>query len=124
VPPDLALVVMRAGGGRCLDGRHGEPGDGQNEHDFTHGIPLWFRADNNPSEMHMSNRAVIVNGERLLPREQPIPHAVYPSMRRGRVIVASMLLAGGAAMEPQGGAPVALVNSAGQPVGSVRAWQT
>jgi Cu-Zn family superoxide dismutase len=40
------------------------------------------------------------------------------------VILASMLVAGCAAIEPQGGAPVALVNANGQPVGTVRAWQT
>jgi Cu-Zn family superoxide dismutase len=33
-------------------------------------------------------------------------------------------LAGCVTDEPQGGAPMALVNSAGQKVGSVRAWQT
>src|SRR5215207_3355733 len=33
-------------------------------------------------------------------------------------------LTGCVTAEPQGGAPMALVNSAGQSVGSVRAWQT
>jgi superoxide dismutase, Cu-Zn family len=33
-------------------------------------------------------------------------------------------LAGCAAIDPQGGAPVALINASGQPIGSIRAWQT
>lgn len=45
-------------------------------------------------------------------------------MGKQLIIVSSALLAGCAAIEPQGGAPVALVNSSGQSVGAVRAWQT
>ena len=45
-------------------------------------------------------------------------------MRTRLVIIGSTLLAGCAAIEPQGGAPVALVNAGGQSIGSVRAWQT
>jgi Cu-Zn family superoxide dismutase len=39
-------------------------------------------------------------------------------------LIAGLLLGGCAAVEPSGGAPVPLVNAAGQTVGSVRAWQT
>jgi Cu-Zn family superoxide dismutase len=45
-------------------------------------------------------------------------------MGKQLIIISSALLAGCAAIEPQGGAPVALVNSSGQSVGAVRAWQT
>ena len=45
-------------------------------------------------------------------------------MGKQLIIISSALLAGCAAIEPQGGAPVALVNSSGQSVGTVRAWQT
>jgi len=41
-----------------------------------------------------------------------------------KVLALLPLLAGCAAIEPQGGAPMALVNSAGQSIGTVRAWQT
>jgi Cu-Zn family superoxide dismutase len=39
-------------------------------------------------------------------------------------LIFAALLAGCANPKPQGGRPIALVNSAGQPVGTVRAWQT
>jgi len=45
-------------------------------------------------------------------------------VRRAWILFALLTLAGCAAIDPQGGAPVALVNSSGQPIGSVRAWQT
>jgi superoxide dismutase, Cu-Zn family len=45
-------------------------------------------------------------------------------MKNALTLASALLLAGCAAIDPQGGAPVALVNSAGQSVGSVRAWQT
>jgi Cu-Zn family superoxide dismutase len=45
-------------------------------------------------------------------------------MKSPLIFTTALLLAGCAAIDPQGGAPVALVNSAGQAVGSVRAWQT
>jgi Cu-Zn family superoxide dismutase len=45
-------------------------------------------------------------------------------MEKRLAVFASALLAGCAAIEPQGGAPVALINSSGQSIGSVRAWQT
>ena len=45
-------------------------------------------------------------------------------MKSPIIFSAALLLAGCAAIDPQGGAPVALINSAGQAVGSVRAWQT
>ncbi|HKU92220.1 MAG TPA: superoxide dismutase family protein [Sphingomicrobium sp.] len=45
-------------------------------------------------------------------------------MGKQLIVISSVLLAGCAAIEPQGGAPVALVNSSGQSVGTVRAWQT
>ena len=45
-------------------------------------------------------------------------------MKSPLIFSAALLLAGCAAIDPQGGAPVALINSAGQAVGSVRAWQT
>ena len=45
-------------------------------------------------------------------------------MSKSWIFAPALLLAGCAAIEPQGGAPVALVNSSGQSVGSVRAWQT
>src|ERR1044071_3852492 len=45
-------------------------------------------------------------------------------MKSPLIFTAALLLAGCAAIDPQGGAPVALINSAGQSVGSVRAWQT
>ena len=41
-----------------------------------------------------------------------------------KVLALLPLLAGCAAIEPTGGAPMALVNSSGQSVGTVRAWQT
>ena len=45
-------------------------------------------------------------------------------MGKRLIIFAATFLAGCAAIEPQGGAPVALVNAGGQSIGSVRAWQT
>lgn len=35
-----------------------------------------------------------------------------------------LLMAGCVTAEPQGGAPMTLINSSGQPIGTVRAWQT
>src|SRR3954451_22308257 len=45
-------------------------------------------------------------------------------MRISLVVLALTVLAGCATVEPTGGAPMPLVNSAGQTIGSVRAWQT
>lgn len=45
------------------------------------------------------------------------------SMRKLTLLV-PLLAAGCATVEPTGGAPMALVNSAGQSIGTVRAWQT
>ena len=39
-------------------------------------------------------------------------------------LIPAALIAGCAYPEPQGGPPIALVNAAGQPVGTVSAWQT
>lgn len=40
------------------------------------------------------------------------------------LLAAPLTLPGCAAVEPQGGAPMPLVNASGQTIGSVRAWQT
>ncbi|HET7606316.1 MAG TPA: superoxide dismutase family protein [Sphingomicrobium sp.] len=45
-------------------------------------------------------------------------------MRKLFLIAATAALAACTTVEPAGGAPMALVNSAGQSVGTVRAWQT
>jgi Cu-Zn family superoxide dismutase len=45
-------------------------------------------------------------------------------MRKLIALALSAALAGCAAVEPTGGAPVPLVNAAGQAIGTVRAWQT
>lgn len=45
-------------------------------------------------------------------------------MRMLALVIAGMMLPACAAIEPTGGAPVPLVNAAGQSIGSVRAWQT
>lgn len=45
-------------------------------------------------------------------------------MRNLTLIVAAAALTGCAAVEPTGGAPMPLVNAAGQSIGTVRAWQT
>ena len=72
----------------------------------------------------LSNGSRRVNGERVLMKEQRLLDAVYRGMSKSWIFAPALLLAGCAAIEPQGGAPVALVNSSGQSVGSVRAWQT
>src|SRR5687768_9191686 len=45
-------------------------------------------------------------------------------MRRPTLILAPLLLSGCHVSEPRGGAAMPLVNSAGQTIGTVRAWQT
>jgi superoxide dismutase, Cu-Zn family len=45
-------------------------------------------------------------------------------MRKFILLIAATALAGCAYDEPQGGAPMALINSSGQTIGSIRAWQT
>ena len=45
-------------------------------------------------------------------------------MRKSLIHLAPLVLAGCVTAEPRGGPPVALVNSVGAPIGSVRAWQT
>ena len=45
-------------------------------------------------------------------------------MRKHFVLIAATALAACATDEPQGGAPMPLVNASGQTIGSVRAWQT
>lgn len=45
-------------------------------------------------------------------------------MRKLSIATASLALTACITGEPRGGAPVALVNASGQPIGSVRAWQT
>src|SRR4051812_30581181 len=45
-------------------------------------------------------------------------------MRKLASVLAATALSGCAAIEPTGGAPMPLVNSAGQSIGTVRAWQT
>ena len=45
-------------------------------------------------------------------------------MRRPLIVIAATVLAGCAYDEPQGGAPMALVNASGQSIGTVRAVQT
>lgn len=45
-------------------------------------------------------------------------------MRKSIALISAALLAGCVTDEPQGGAPMPLVNGAGQTVGTVRAWQT
>jgi Cu-Zn family superoxide dismutase len=45
-------------------------------------------------------------------------------MRNFTLIAATASLTACAAVEPSGGAPMPLVNSAGQSIGTVRAWQT
>jgi superoxide dismutase, Cu-Zn family len=45
-------------------------------------------------------------------------------IRKLALVIAVAVLAGCATIEPTGGAPMPLVNSAGQAIGSVRAWQT
>jgi Cu-Zn family superoxide dismutase len=42
----------------------------------------------------------------------------------GATLAAPLALPGCVAVEPQGGPPMALVNSSGQSIGTVRAWQT
>ena len=66
---------------------------------------------------------VAINGERLLAEEQGKPIAVYTPMKLIGLLAAAAL-SGCAAIEPSGGAPVALINATGQSIGSVRAWQT
>ena len=43
---------------------------------------------------------------------------------RKLALLLPMLAAGCAYSEPQGGAPMTMVNASGQPIGTVRAWQT
>lgn len=43
---------------------------------------------------------------------------------RNLLLLLPFVVAGCAPIEPQGGVPMALVNTAGQSIGSVRAWQT
>ena len=45
-------------------------------------------------------------------------------MRKLSLLFLPILIGGCTTIEPAGGAPMALVNSAGQSVGTVRAWQT
>ena len=45
-------------------------------------------------------------------------------MRKLLLITAAAALAGCAAIEPEGGAPMPLVSASGQSIGTVRAWQT
>ena len=45
-------------------------------------------------------------------------------MRKLAILFAAAALASCASIEPEGGAPMPLINSAGQAVGTVRAWQT
>lgn len=45
-------------------------------------------------------------------------------MRRILLLAAALSMAGCATIEPQGGAPMPLINSAGQVIGNVVAWQT
>jgi Cu-Zn family superoxide dismutase len=45
-------------------------------------------------------------------------------MRKLILTTAAVALAGCAAIEPTGGAPMPLVNASGQSIGTVRAWQT
>jgi Cu-Zn family superoxide dismutase len=45
-------------------------------------------------------------------------------MRKLILNTAAVALAGCAAIEPEGGAPMPLVNTSGQSIGTVRAWQT
>ncbi|WP_196233089.1 superoxide dismutase family protein [Sphingomonas segetis] len=45
-------------------------------------------------------------------------------MRKLSLLLLPILIGGCTTIEPAGGAPMALVNSAGQSVGTVRAWQT
>ena len=43
---------------------------------------------------------------------------------RELVCLLPLLMAGCVTAEPKGGAPMTLINSSGQPIGTVRAWQT
>ena len=45
-------------------------------------------------------------------------------MRKLILVTAAVALAGCAAIEPTGGAPMLLLNASGQSIGTVRAWQT
>ena len=45
-------------------------------------------------------------------------------MRKLAILFAAAALASCASIEPEGGAPMPLINSAGQAIGTVRAWQT
>src|SRR4051794_24914575 len=45
-------------------------------------------------------------------------------MRKHVLLIPILLAACSTVTEPQGGAPMALVNATGQSIGSVRAWQT
>jgi Cu-Zn family superoxide dismutase len=45
-------------------------------------------------------------------------------MRKSTLLLTLLVTACATAQEPQGGAPMPLVNGAGQTIGSVRAWQT
>lgn len=45
-------------------------------------------------------------------------------MRVGLIVIAPLVLGACSSIEPAGGAPMVLINASGQPVGSVRAWET
>jgi Cu-Zn family superoxide dismutase len=45
-------------------------------------------------------------------------------MSKAVLLIIATAIASCAPVEPQGGAPMPLVNAAGQPIGTVRAWQT
>lgn len=45
-------------------------------------------------------------------------------MSKASILMALLLVGACAPIDPHGGAPMALINASGQPIGSVRAWQT
>ena len=56
--------------------------------------------------------------------EQPPAAARWTGVNKLWMVAALVMLGACAPIDPHGGAAVALVNASGQPVGSVRAWQT
>jgi superoxide dismutase, Cu-Zn family len=60
----------------------------------------------------------------MLRRSSPMRPMIFVTMAFAAIAAAPLTLSGCVTDEPQGGAPMPLVNAAGETIGSVRAWQT